>query len=61
MRSKSLQYMPAPDGLRAVSVGMVFTVHALPALRFPGGLGVDVFFVISGFLITRILLKEYRR
>lgn len=61
MRSKSLQYMPALDGLRAVSVGMVFTVHALPALRFPGGLGVDVFFVISGFLITRILLKEYRR
>lgn len=61
MRSKSLQYMPALDGLRAVAVGMVFTVHALPALRFPGGLGVDVFFVISGFLITRILLKEYRR
>lgn len=61
LRSKSLQYMPALDGLRALSVGMVFTVHALPALRFPGGLGVDVFFVISGFLITRILLKEYRR
>lgn len=61
MRSKSLQYMPALDGLRAVSVAMVFTVHALPQLRFPGGLGVDVFFVISGFLITRILLQEYRR
>jgi peptidoglycan/LPS O-acetylase OafA/YrhL len=53
--------MPALDGLRALSVAMVFTVHALPQLRFPGGLGVDIFFVISGFLITRILLKEYRR
>lgn len=61
MRSESLHYMPALDGLRALSVAMVFTVHAAPALGFPGGLGVDIFFVISGFLITRILLKEYRR
>lgn len=53
--------MPALDGLRAVAVGMVFYVHAFPHHGFPGGLGVDVFFVISGFLITRILLKEYRR
>lgn len=53
--------MPALDGLRAVAVGMVFYVHAFPHHRFAGGLGVDVFFVISGFLITRILLKEYRR
>lgn len=53
--------MPALDGLRAVAVGMVFYVHAFPHHRFAGGLGVDVFFVISGFLITLILLKEYRR
>lgn len=62
MRSKSLGYMPALDGLRAVAVGMVFWVHAFPmTTSFPGGLGVDVFFVISGFLITWILLKEVDR
>lgn len=61
MRSKSLTYMPAIDGLRAVAVLLVFAHHALPWLHIPGGIGVDVFFVISGWLITRILLKEYRR
>lgn len=62
MRSKSLGYMPALDGLRAIAVGMVFWVHAFPMeTSFPGGLGVDVFFVISGFLITWILLKEVDR
>ncbi|MEI3865695.1 acyltransferase [Microbacterium sp. CCNWLW134] len=53
--------MPALDGLRAVAVGLVFAIHAFPDAGFPGGLGVDVFFVISGFLITRILLKQWRR
>jgi peptidoglycan/LPS O-acetylase OafA/YrhL len=61
VRSKSLTYMPALDGLRAVAVAMVFLVHAFPESGFPGGLGVDVFFVISGFLITRILLTQIDR
>lgn len=51
--------MPGLDGLRAIAVAMVFYVHAFPTGgNFPGGLGVDVFFVISGFLITLILMRQ---
>lgn len=59
MRSKSLAYMPALDGLRGIAVLLVFAVHA--GIPVPGGLGVDIFFVISGFLITRILSRELER
>ncbi len=55
----SVQYRPAIDGLRAVAVLAVFIFH-LKRQWLPGGfVGVDVFFVISGFLITSILLREY--
>lgn len=46
------------DGLRAVAILSVVAYHIEPAL-FPGGyLGVDVFFVISGFLISTIIFKS---
>lgn len=50
-------YRPAVDGLRAIAIASVVGVHAF---RWPanGGLGVDLFFVISGFLITTLLLEE---
>ena len=55
------RYLPALDGLRAISVLAVLGFHAeLP--RLSGGfLGVEVFFVVSGFLITSLLLLESQR
>ncbi|AHY47834.1 Acyltransferase family [Rubrobacter radiotolerans] len=56
-----LPYSPGLDGLRALAVLAVLLYHAGVAW-IPGGfLGVEVFFVISGFLITALLLAEYRK
>jgi peptidoglycan/LPS O-acetylase OafA/YrhL len=58
---KRFPYMPGIDALRALAVLAVFGYHA--GLGWvPGGfLGVDVFFVISGYLITSLLLREFQR
>lgn len=55
------KYRPDIDGLRAVAVLAVVIFHASPR-RMPGGfVGVDIFFVISGYLISTILLENLSR
>ncbi|MGZ4705039.1 MAG: acyltransferase family protein, partial [Acidimicrobiales bacterium] len=54
----SMPYVPALDGLRALAVAAVLLYHG-DVSWMPGGfLGVEVFFVISGYLITALLLAE---
>jgi len=54
----SSKYRPEIDGLRAVAVTAVILCHAGFEVFAGGFLGVDVFFVISGYLITRLILNE---
>lgn len=54
-------YIPSLDGLRSVSILLVLLAHYVSARLFPGGLGVYVFFVISGFLISRLIFAEWKR
>ncbi|HSC20778.1 MAG TPA: acyltransferase family protein [Solirubrobacterales bacterium] len=55
------QFRPDIEGLRAVAIGAVLLCHAGLGFAAGGFVGVDVFFVISGFLITRLLLGEVSR
>ena len=58
---RGIRYIPAIDGLRAVAVIAVMLYH-LGFTWIPGGfLGVDLFFVISGYVITRLLLDSIQR
>ncbi len=58
---RGIQYIPAIDGLRAIAVMAVLFYH-LGFSWIPGGfLGVDLFFVISGYVITRLLLDSIER
>jgi peptidoglycan/LPS O-acetylase OafA/YrhL len=59
--TRGIQLIPAIDGLRAVAVAAVVFYH-LGFAWIPGGfLGVDLFFVISGYVITRLLLDSIER
>ncbi|MGV3244789.1 acyltransferase family protein [Staphylococcus sp. 11261D007BR] len=59
-QNQSHRYLPGLDGFRAVAVIAIIIFHLNP-LWLPGGfLGVDTFFVISGYLITSLLLAEFQ-
>jgi peptidoglycan/LPS O-acetylase OafA/YrhL len=58
MAAQVARYRPDIDGLRAVAVVSVIVYHAFPSVLPGGYLGVDVFFVISGYLITQLILKD---
>ncbi len=55
-----LGHRPALDGLRGIAIVAVLLLHFGPTTFLGGGLGVDLFFVLSGFLITRKLIEEDR-
>ena len=62
-KSMAEEYVPSLNGLRALSIGIVVAVHCgfknFNTPQFPGGqFGVNIFFVLSGFLITLLLLEE---
>ena len=65
MRAQTRSRLPVHwqglDGLRALAVTSVVIYHFSPATLTGGFLGVDVFFVISGYLITRLLATEFLR
>jgi peptidoglycan/LPS O-acetylase OafA/YrhL len=54
-------YIPSLDGIRAASFMLVFVAHAGLGDRVPAGLGVTVFFFLSGFLITTLLRLEFEK
>lgn len=57
IRSNSDHYRADIDGLRAIAVCLVIGFHSFPS-KIPGGfIGVDIFFVISGYLVTKILIQ----
>lgn len=60
MQQLNFTYKPHIDGLRAIAVIIVILFHFNPTIFSGGYLGVDIFFVISGFVITQSLLKDYQ-
>ena len=60
-RSGDDTYVGGLDGLRAIAVAAVVVFHFAPSVLPAGFLGVDVFFVVSGFLIARLVTREIER
>ena len=60
IRPVKLGYLPGIDGVRALAIVAVLAYHAELKGAAGGFLGVDIFFVISGYLITSLLIAEWR-
>ena len=54
------RYISELDGLRGIAILMVIAIHAHMSFATGGFIGVDLFFVLSGYLITTLLLKEHQ-
>ena len=61
MKLHNHSLIPSLDGLRAVSILIVFCAHARVSTFLPGGFGVTIFFFLSGFLITTLFYREVER
>ena len=58
--SSNTEYRSDINGLRGLAVLVVVLYHAFPNIFTGGFVGVDIFFVISGYLITRIILRDIK-
>jgi peptidoglycan/LPS O-acetylase OafA/YrhL len=58
MPEKSKTYIPGLDGIRAIAFLLVYVAHTGLGVLIPGGLGVTIFFFLSGYLITTLLRME---
>ena len=56
---RASHYRPQLDGLRAVAVYLVLAFHSGISAFSGGFIGVDVFFVLSGYLVTQLLLSDF--
>ncbi|HEY1781877.1 MAG TPA: acyltransferase [Roseiarcus sp.] len=60
-RTRRLEVIPSLDGIRAISILIVVLAHSGLEALVPGGLGVTIFFFLSGYLITTLMLTERER
>ena len=59
--TSSFPHLPQLDGIRAIAVALVFLAHLGFERLVPGGFGVTIFFFLSGYLITSLLVSEHRQ